>query len=588
MSNLAIRNLITGINEASSDAGRHPGWPNEKVAAAAIEQIAQEWSGPETVNGLLPKEAALEIEARLIEAATNLKKMGHAPQGRTKTASVEDLRGRAGAASNFWIDRMLKQAGAGSLTEAGPNTLTDAAGTDAMAALELSQRPVGYAEQPQGADTMLPSPGITGPKEIADPARPEVSPMISNSLTDQSAKAAADRLYASLKQAGVEDRVAKVAAAGFMTPVFAALSDAHVKAAMATLKKEDQDALVKVAAMGKAPQAGVIGFLADRLIKIATDEQIAKQVPAAVSTAREYAKTASVNYNAYKAERQATKLAAAALGNKLAGGEDTEFGDGNPAEGPTGAEPPMPEAPAAEPPADEQTALLQMIWEKLKSLAPEDDESQAAVAGLMDHPQGQEVLAHVANTAKTAADASALLRKVFADNRDALTKCASAETRQLVKTEFAKTATARRNPQTFASKLKLAGAGSLTPHGPNTVADAAKTDELAAVEKQQRPAGYAENAQGKAPVSAPSTPETVVQAPRDGVPFVSADNVVAREDKKAEDASYMAAFSKVAAAYGSTLPVGWTESQKVAALQQILAAPPSNRDARLRELLSAG
>lgn len=583
MSNLAIRSLITGINEASSDAGRHPGWPNEKVAAAAIEQIAEEWSGPQTVDGRLPKEAALEIEARLVEAAKNLQKMGHSPQGRTKTASVEDLKTRAGAASTFWIDRMLKQAGAGSLTEAGPNTLIDAAGTDAMAALELSQRPIGYAEQPQGADTTLPAPGVTGPKEVADPARPEISPMISNSLTDQSAKAASDRLYQGLKQAGVEDRIAKAAAAGFVTPVFAALTDAHVKAAMATLKEEDQKALYKVASMGEAPQNGVLGFLADRLIKIATDEQIAKQAPAVSQAARAYAKTASANYSAYKAEQAATKLAAAALGKKVASDEDTELGDGDPNAG-GGPE----AAPADMPPPsdDEQLALLQAIWEKLKALAPEDEESQAAVAGLMDHPKGQEVLAHVANTAKTAADASTMLRKVFADNREALTKCASADTIKLVKTEFAKTASARRAPATMASKLKLAGAGSLTSHGPNTVSDAAKTDELASLENKQRPAGYADAAQGKAPVNAPPTPETVVPAPRDGVPQVSADNVVAREDKKAEDASYMVAFSKVAADYGSTLPVGWTESQKVAALQQILATPPSGRDARLRELIA--
>lgn len=585
MSNLAIRSLITGINEASSDAGRHPGWPNEKVAAAAIEQIATEWSGPQTLTGLLPKEAALEIEARLVEAANNLQKMGHAPQGRTKTASAEDLKTRAGAASNFWIDRMLKQAGAGSLTDAGPNTLVDAAGTDPMAALELSQRPIGYADQPQGADTTLPAPGVTGPKEVTDPARPGISPAISNSLTDQSAKAAADRLYQGLKQAGVEERVAKAAAAGFMTPVFAALNEAHVKAAMATFKKEDQDALLKVASMGEAPQLGVIGFLADRLIKIAADEQIAKQAPAVAGAAREYAKTASANYRAYKAEREATKLAAAALGNKLAGDEDTEAGDGNLS---NAGGPPVPDA---EPPApsgdDEQLALLQAIWEKLKDLAPEDDESQAAVAGLMDHPQGQEVLAHVVYTAKTASEASTILRKVFADNRDALTKCASADTVKLVKSEFAKTAAARRAPGTMAAKLKLAGAGSLTSHGPNTVADAAKTDELAAVENKQRPAGYADAAQGKAPVNAPPTPETVVAAPRDGVPQVSADNVVAREDKKAADAAYMESFKKVAADYGSALPVAWTEQQKVAALQSILALPPSSRDARLREILTA-
>lgn len=591
MSNVAIRNLITGINEASCDLGRHPGWPSDKIAAAVIEKIAEEWSGPEVVEGSLPKEAALEIEMRLIDAADELKKLGHAPKERTKTASADDLMARAASAANFWIDRMIKQAGPGSLTDAGPNNLADAARTDAMAALDLSQRPAGYAEQPQGADTTLPAAGVTGPREITDPARPGVSPSISNSLTDQSMKAAAARLRDGLVARKVPEKVAAAIASGFMTPLYASLNEQHVKAAMASFHEADQEMLGKIAALGKGPEDGVVGLLADRLLKLAKDEELAKKAPRVSAVARDYAKTAAANFEAAKQDRIAEKLASVALGYKEAGEEDTEPGDGDGSNGLPAPEPPASEGPPAGGAPDEQTMLLQMIWEKLKQLAPESADAQIAAAGLMDHPKGQEVLAHVVQTAKTAAEADTLLRKVLADN-PGLRKVATVDTHAVVKREFAKTAAARAGSgtptaSTLGALLKQSGAGSLTSHGPNTVADAAKTDEMAALEKQQRPAGYAEASQGKAPVNAPSTPETVVEAPRDGVPHVSGDNVVAREDKKAADAAYVEEFKKVAGVYGPALPVAWTEQQKIAAVQNLMAIPPSNRDAKLRELLSA-
>ena len=51
--NVAIQNMITGVSEASQDAGRHPGWPNEKIAASVIAKIASEWTGPELLYWVL-------------------------------------------------------------------------------------------------------------------------------------------------------------------------------------------------------------------------------------------------------------------------------------------------------------------------------------------------------------------------------------------------------------------------------------------------------------------------------------------------------------------------------------------------------
>ena len=463
--NVAIRSMITGISEASQDAGRHPGWPNEKVAASVIEKVAAEWSGPELLpdGHVLTKEATLQIESRLIKAAQHIiKAEGLQPAPRSKTASVDDLNERACSAATFWMQKAADEAG-GSLTTHGPNTLGDAARTDQLSALEQRQRPEGYAMQQPGGATTLPEAKVTGPRETAPPTSPSVSPAISNSLTEHSQKAAAANPLK--KHAGDADSIA-----------------------------------------------------ARALAKAAADEDEGKKdapMPPA---------------------------------------------DAGPDAGPPGGMAPPESA------EHEQTEmdLLQKIWAALQQLAPQSDDAAAATAGLAAHPDGMQVLAHVVNTAKTAAQADEMLSKVLADN-PTLRKIASVEAFLDVKQAY-----------------KQAGAGSLTTHGPNSVADAAKTDQLSALENKQRPAGYANNAEpGKTDLPAPAPTGRIMPAPRDGVPPVSASNVVTREDKKASDEEFMAQLAKVAQEYGPMIPTTVPEGEKVAALCALIGTPPSRRETEL-------
>jgi hypothetical protein len=450
--------MITGISEASQDAGRHPGWPNEKVAAAVIEKVASEWTGPERLpeGHVLTKQAALEIEARLVKAANHIiKAEGLQPAARTKTASQDDLTERANSAALFWMQKAADEAG-GSLTTHGPNTLGDAARTDQLAALEQRQRPEGYALQQPGGATTLPEAKVTGPRETAPPTTPSVSPAISNSLTEHSQKAAA--------------------------------------------------------------------------------------------------------------LRDPTAIAARALAKSAA---EEDEGNGPPSSPPSDApDPAGPPGGAAPPESAEheqsEMDLLQKIWGVLQQLAPQSDDAAAATAGLAAHPDGMQVLAHVVNTAKTAAQADEMLSKVLADN-PTLRKIASVEAFLDVKQAY-----------------KQAGAGSLTTHGPNSVADAAKTDQLSALENKQRPAGYANNSEpGKTDLPAPAPTGRIMPAPRDGVPPVTASNVVTREDKKASDEEFMAQLAKVAQEYGPMIPTTVPEGEKVAALCALIGTPPSRREAEL-------
>lgn len=450
--NVAIRSMMTGISEASQDAGRHPGWPSDKIAEEVIAQLAEDWQGPARLpeGQILSKQAALEIEDVLIKAAEHIRtQQGLAPAPRAKTASEDDLLSRASAAAAYW----MKVADAGSLTSHGPNSLDDAARTDQLSELERRQRPDGYAMQQPGAASTIPEPAVTGPRETAPPTGFSVSPAVNNSLTQHSAKAAS--------------------------------------------------------------------------------------------------------------------IAARALGKRAA----DEDGDGqeDPAP-PADANPGMPDSASPEggaaPGQPSEMEMLQQILATLQQLAPPSDDAAAATAGLAAHPDGMDVLAHVATTAKTGAQADAMLREVLTAN-PGLRKIASLDDYEYVKAAY-----------------KQGAAGSLTPTTPNSLASAASTDQLSELERKQRPDGYAHHTEpGKTNLPAPAPTGAIMPAPRDGVPQVSASNVVTRADKQAaDDEHFIIALSKIATEYGPAVPMTASEDQKLAAFQTLLATAPSRREAKLAEL----
>lgn len=185
--------MVTGIFQASVDAGRHPGFADEKTAAIILERtakLAQDELGlPEFLpaDQMLSKTAALRIEATLLQASENIKTAGAQPPSADrlwKTASAEDHQKHANDVSLFWMDRHIKAADAGSVTPVTPNSVANAAQVDPLGGQVTPPRDAGVGK------TTLPEPATVG-RELQSPDLPSVTPPTpSNTATDFTQKAA--------------------------------------------------------------------------------------------------------------------------------------------------------------------------------------------------------------------------------------------------------------------------------------------------------------------------------------------------------------------------------------------------------------
>jgi len=159
--------MVSGINDALVDRGV-VSWPNESVGFEVCSKIAADLSGPDMLpDGGLAKESALLIGERIKEASDTLIAEGYGPDAsavlRTKQAAAMDFTDRAAWVAEACMSKAAEEA---SLTSVGPNTAESAVQTDQHAALDQKNRPTNKYLTGVGR-TMFPSGGVVGQQMLA-------------------------------------------------------------------------------------------------------------------------------------------------------------------------------------------------------------------------------------------------------------------------------------------------------------------------------------------------------------------------------------------------------------------------------------
>ena len=378
--------MVSGINDALVDRGI-VSWPNEAVGFEVCSKIAADLSGPDMLpEGGLANESALVIGAQIKEASDALIAEGYGPDAsavlRTKQAAAMDFSDRAA-----WVAEacMSKAAAEASLTSVGPNTAESAVQTDQHAALDQHNRATNKYLMGVGR-TAFPSGGVVG-QQMVHPER-QNGPSISNSLTslDKQADYNLDEILdAPPAAAGQPGRIrAALADAGkgiadygrsALTNPFA---DARARGAVSVLKSVGKHPATHAAALAAAlyGTSKAIPAIRRRFADDAKDSaQFMQQV----------ADGGNEEMAEYLAHKQANEdMSAADL---------------------SGAEEPGRMARAM--------MFLQGLKNKLPGFRP-SPEAQVAAAGLGEAgTPGMEVMAHVLDTVKTAADAEDVLQQIL-------------------------------------------------------------------------------------------------------------------------------------------------------------------------------
>jgi hypothetical protein len=173
--------MVSGINDALVDRGI-VSWPNEAVGFDVCSKVAADLDGPDMLpEGGLAKESAVMIATRLKEASDTLVANGYGPDAgmvlRTKQAAAMDFETRAAILAEACMTKAAEDA---SLTDVGTNTEESAASDEQVAELDLKNRPANKYLTGVGR-TMFPSGGVVG-QQMVHPER-QAGPAISNSLT---------------------------------------------------------------------------------------------------------------------------------------------------------------------------------------------------------------------------------------------------------------------------------------------------------------------------------------------------------------------------------------------------------------------
>lgn len=143
--------------------------------------------------------------------------------------------------------------------------------------------------------------------------------------------------------------------------------------------------------------------------------------------------------------------------------------------------------------------------------------------------------------------------------------------------------------QTLSILRKLAEGGSLNETGPNTPESAAKSNDVAKLDQENRSTTEYTVDQGKSEM--PNVGQVYGVQPAPKAPTTAPDTTASRETKTSslseEEQAYLASITKVAEKYTPQLPAAMPRDEKVAHLKTLLATPPSERDAYVKKLASA-
>ena len=194
--------MVSGINDALVDRGV-VAWPDESVGFEVCSKLASDLSGPDMLpEGGLSPESAIMIGQQLKAASDNLIAQGYGPSAssllRTKQASAMDFTDRAAMLAEAC---MSKAAADASLTDVGTNTAESAAHDDQHAALDLRNRAVNKYLMGVGR-TAFPNGGVVG-QQMVYPGGPSQAGRNSlTSLDKQANETTRNALAAALAAAG--------------------------------------------------------------------------------------------------------------------------------------------------------------------------------------------------------------------------------------------------------------------------------------------------------------------------------------------------------------------------------------------------
>ena len=591
MSHLMKHAMVQGISARLADSGVIT-WPSEKVAFDVCAKVASMLEGPEMLTSRLDKQSCLEIANMLKAASEELAANGHRPSAAdlrlSKQAAALDLSERAALIAEACMSKAAEDA---SLNNSGTNSPEEAARNDQVAKLDQQNRPTTKYNLGFGR-TNLPEAGVVGRQQWVHGSS------VSNSLSslDKQAEAGAD-----------PSRIQQLLEALKGVPAQARMMGADVVQGIRSMPQEARD--LGAMAQGMRANGGIDREGLQMLLR--------QGAPLAGKAALGVGAGAGLGYGAYRA-----------MGG--GGGDEKQASED------------MSAADLGMDPAQRGSMFLHALHNRVPGLPPSEANLRAAAGLGAAGDQGLEVMAAVIENVKTAADADAAIQQILHHQGEA-GELASPELVEALQRLLAEedgsdgggeqggmdpmlmqgvgkqaSALPAKVPE-FLSKhkkgigaavvgagalaaagmgakamhdkkkeksaellalLKSAANGSLTDVGPNTPGAAAKIDQTAKLDLENRSEDEHNVGQGKTKMPSPGQGYAQKQAPKAEEATVS--NSLSA--KSAADKAYEEAFRKIAEEHAPNLPAAMSREQKVAALQQLLGLPPGEREGYVMSL----
>lgn len=592
MSHLMKHAMVQGISARLADSGVIT-WPSEKVAFDVCAKVASMLEGPEMLTSRLDKQSCLEIANMLKAASEELAANGHRPSAAdlrlSKQAAALDLSERAALIAEACMSKAAEDA---SLNNSGTNSPEEAARNDQVAKLDQQNRPTTKYNLGFGR-TNLPEAGVVGRQQWVHGSS------VSNSLSslDKQAEAGAD-----------PSRIQQLLEALKGVPAQARMMGADVVQGIRSMPQEARD--LGAMAQGMRANGGIDREGLQMLLR--------QGAPLAGKAALGVGASAGLGYGAYRA------MGGGGGGDEKQASEDMSAAD-------LGMDP-----------AQRGSMFLHALHNRVPGLPPSEANLLAAAGLGAAGDQGLEVMAAVIENVKTAADADAAIQQILHHQGEA-GELASPELVEALQRLLAEedggdgggeqggmdpmlmqgvgkqaAALPAKVPE-FLSKhkkgigaavvaagalaaagigakamhdkkkeksaellalLKSAANGSLTDVGPNTPGAAAKIDQTAKLDLENRSEDEHNVGQGKTKMPSPGQGYAQKQAPKAEEATVS--NSLSA--KSAADKAYEEAFRKIAEEHAPNLPAAMSRGQKVAALQQLLGMPPGEREGYVMSL----
>ena len=590
MSSVFVHGLVEGVNARLMDGG-YVNWPNEKVANEVCAKVAKELNGP----GILPPEAQLSVKSaqkianRIISIHKELKEAGYKLDSDfAKQASEMDLKKRASAVAVMCMQKAAEEASVASTTE---NTEEEAAKVDSLAELDLKNRGVAEYHLGNGKTQLDTSSGEIGAEKgatwsalgggemgnIPDPtvfAPPQVTPDQIKALVQQPAspdKSLIDSLVHSAKNNGALGaikahpwRTAAVALGlpalgygamkgyqymktpdGEVVPVPDTSSDSTPLEVLGSIYDPMETAVEFISKVGKfSPQIKVAAATLAEKADFDSMNYIIKNASQAEELCtyvnKEQAKTASLADEGFVRALNTIEKLAEGMAEKAKGalGKVKDYVTGAAGKAKSHAGSAVMSLPGAQDLAKGTSTLRDVAKDKtLKEIVKADPKNMGQALTALKRNEGLKDIAKGVGKATAGATGAGLAATGAKKLYDKVTEKDEEKNSSLM------------------SALKAAADGSLNDTAENTLDDAAKSDSVAELDKENRPEGEYTEGEGN----------------------TTLDTASGEIGDEKEAAEYLSQLRKVAEVYGGKLPAMMDKNVKVAHIKKLHGLPPNQR-----------